>query len=124
MLTLLTFARFWARPLDLILPLGFFILLISNVPQFFSFLYLVKRLDNPVDSEVTYAQILVPNAISWFVMWLSGLVIGYGLRQKERLRDQLLASGAVWTYHEAVRKEGGTQSVDDSGECTGIASKT
>jgi len=101
-LTLLSFARFWARPMDVILPLGFFSLLISNVPMFISFLFLVKLLNNPDESGLTYTQILVPNAVSWLAMWVSGLVIALGLGQKERLRDQLLASGAVWTYHEGV----------------------
>ncbi len=53
-------------------------------------------------------QILVPNAVSWLAMWCSSLVIAYGLRQKEKQRDLLLASGAVWTYHEQVSWGGGT----------------
>lgn len=102
-LTLLLFARVWAMALDLILPLGFLFLLLSTVPQFVSYLNLVKRLDDPDNSSITLAQVLVPNAVSWFAMWCSSLVIAYGLRQKERMRDQLMATGAVWTYHEGVR---------------------
>ncbi|GAX80861.1 hypothetical protein CEUSTIGMA_g8296.t1 [Chlamydomonas eustigma] len=101
-LTLLMFARVWARALDLILPLGFLFLLLSTVPQFVSYLNLTKLLDQ--DSDTTYAEITIPNAASWFAMWLSSLVIAYGLRQKERLRDVLLASGAVWTHHEELAR--------------------
>ena len=103
-MTLLLFARVWARVLDLILPLGFLFLLISTVPQFVSYLNLTSLLNDPDGSEVTLASILIPNAISWFLMWVSSLIIAYGLRQKERLRDHLLATGAVWTYHEGVRR--------------------
>lgn len=37
-------------------------------------------------------------------MWVSSLLLGWGLRQKERMRDALLASGAVWTMHEHVAR--------------------
>ncbi len=103
-LTLLLFARVWARALDLILPLGFLLLLLATSPQFVSYLYLVRLLDNPDDAAVSLQMILVPNAASWLAMWCSGFVIAYGLRQKERLRDVLLATGAVWTHHENLAR--------------------
>lgn len=54
---------------------------------------------------LTFLQdILVPNAISWLLMWLSSCVLAAGLRQKERLREALLAIGAVWTLHESVAR--------------------
>lgn len=41
-------------------------------------------------------------------MWGSSLVMSAALRQKERVRDTLLASGAVWSAHENVaRRMGG-----------------
>lgn len=38
-------------------------------------------------------------------MWLSGLIICYGLRKKEQLRARLAASGQVWTAHESAARE-------------------
>jgi hypothetical protein len=38
-------------------------------------------------------------------MWVSGLVICYGLRKKEQLRARLAASGQVWTAHEGAARE-------------------
>lgn len=43
--TLLVFARVWTRMLELLLPMGFFMLLVSTVPQLFSYILLVKLLD-------------------------------------------------------------------------------
>jgi hypothetical protein len=43
--TLLVFARVWTRMLELLLPMGFFMLLGSTVPQLFSYILLVKLLD-------------------------------------------------------------------------------
>lgn len=70
-MTLLLFSRVWSRALDLILPLGFLLLLLSTVPQFVSYLNLTKLLDDGPSSNVTLAAILIPNAASWFAMWLS-----------------------------------------------------
>ena len=41
-LTLLLFARVWSRVLELLLPIGFFLLLASTAPQFVSYVNLVK----------------------------------------------------------------------------------
>lgn len=50
-------------------------------------------------------EILLPQIASWFAMWVSGLVICYGLRKKEQLRARLAASGQVWTAHEGAARE-------------------
>jgi hypothetical protein len=51
LLTLLMFARVWARVVELLLPIGFLLLLLSTVPQFVSFLFLVSYLDFPDDTS-------------------------------------------------------------------------
>jgi hypothetical protein len=40
-------------------------------------------------------QILIPQIASWFAMWVSGLIICYGLLKKEQLRARLAAAGQV-----------------------------
>lgn len=50
-------------------------------------------------------EILLPQIASWTAMWLSGLIICYGLRKKEQLRARLAASGQVWTAHENAARE-------------------
>lgn len=47
---------------------------------------------------------MVPMIVGWLVMWLSSCVIVTALRQKERVRDALLAAGAVWTAHDAFAR--------------------
>ncbi|KAG2486354.1 hypothetical protein HYH03_014935 [Edaphochlamys debaryana] len=101
-LLLLLFAKVWARPRELLLPLGFVCLLLATLPQFFSYIALVRRLDG--DLNTSLASIMWPNALSWALMWLSALLISWALRQKEAVRDGLLARGAVWTAHEAVAR--------------------
>lgn len=114
LLTLLMFARVWARITELLLPIGFLLLLLSTVPQFVSFLFLVSYLDFPDDtSKPSMAAIIVPNAVSWLCMWLSSLLLAYGLHQKELVRDALLASGAVWTMHEQVARRLRLQDQDE-----------
>ncbi len=50
-------ARFWARWSELILPIGFFLLLLSTVPQFTADMLLVNRLDG--DPSVMLTSIFV-----------------------------------------------------------------
>lgn len=38
-------------------------------------------------------------------MWVSGLIICYGLRKKEQLRARLASNGQVWTAHENAARE-------------------
>lgn len=100
---LLVLARFWARASELVLPLGFLALLMSCVPQFVSYFSLVCLLDQLEASgttTVTYETVLLPNAVSWFMMWLASLVLVVGLRQKELVRERLLSAGRVWTAQE------------------------
>ena len=85
------------------LPLGFFGLLLSVVPQFASYVQLVDWLDG--NTTVTAAHVLLPNILSWLLMWMNAMVLCYGLRQKERLRSQLQRAGAVWTHNEAVARQ-------------------
>lgn len=47
---LLLFARAWSRVLDLLLPLGFLLLLLSILPHYFTFTNLARLLDG--DAEV------------------------------------------------------------------------
>ncbi|GIL97211.1 hypothetical protein Vretimale_2952 [Volvox reticuliferus] len=101
-LLLLLFARVWARPRELLLPIGFLLLLLSSAPQFVSYIALVRRLDGDTSTSVT--SIMWPNALSWFLMWLSAWVISAALRQKEAIRDALLARGAVWTAQRPVNE--------------------
>ncbi|PNW87752.1 hypothetical protein CHLRE_01g000750v5 [Chlamydomonas reinhardtii] len=101
-LMLLLFAKAWARPRELLLPIGFVCLLVSTLPQFFSYIALVRRLDG--DTGTSVASIMWPNALSWLLMWSSAGLVAAALRGKERVRDQLLARGAVWTAHEAVAR--------------------
>ncbi|GFR44736.1 hypothetical protein Agub_g6064, partial [Astrephomene gubernaculifera] len=101
-LLLLLFARCWSRPRELLLPLGFCALLLASLPQFMSYIALVRRLDG--DSSTSYRSILAPNALSWLLMWLSSLLVAAALRAKEAVREGLLARGAVWTAHEAVAR--------------------
>eukprot|EP00955_Chlamydomonas_euryale_P026359 278381-Chlamydomonas_euryale.AAC.1 len=112
LLALLLLARVWARIGELLLPISFLLLLLSTVPQFVSYVFLVQRLDSGVASGVSFAQILVPNSASWFAMWLVSLLLAWGLRRKERVRDALLQSGAVWTMHEQVARRLRQQDVD------------
>ncbi|GIL64804.1 hypothetical protein Vafri_18668 [Volvox africanus] len=101
-LLLLLFARVWARPRELLLPIGFLLLLLSTAPQFASYSALVRRLDG--DTSTSVARIMWPNALSWFLMWLSAWVISAALRQKEAIRDAQLARGAVWTAQRPVNE--------------------
>lgn len=39
---------------------------------------------------MSFSQILVPNAVSWFAMWLASLLLAWGLYRKECVRDALL----------------------------------
>ena len=50
-------------------------------------------------------EILLPQIASWSAMWVSGLIICYGLRKKEQLRARLATSGQVWTAHETAARE-------------------
>jgi hypothetical protein len=50
-------------------------------------------------------EILLPQIASWSAMWVSGLIICYGLRKKEQLRARLAANGQVWTAHENAARE-------------------
>lgn len=120
-MVLLFFARVWSRLLELLLPVGFLCLLLSTVPQFVSYMELVKGLDaNPYD--VNYEAVLIPNALSWFCMWLSSIILTVGLRQKERVREFLLRTGRVWTRHEFVarrmnqEREAAQQKIDNLSE--------
>lgn len=50
-------------------------------------------------------EIMLPQIASWSAMWMSGLIICYGLRKKEQLRARLAANGQVWTAHENAARE-------------------
>lgn len=50
-------------------------------------------------------EILLPQIASWTAMWVSGLIICYGLRKKEQLRARLASNGQVWTAHENAARE-------------------
>jgi hypothetical protein len=52
-------------------------------------------------------EVLIPNAVSWFCMWACGVSIASALHAKERVRDALIARGAVWTAHEAFARHVG-----------------
>ena len=110
-MVLLLSARFWTRLSELSLPIGFFLLLTSTTPQFASYVYLVDLLQSLKDNNLadldiqrSISYICVPNAMSWGIMWLSSLIIFYGLRQKELLRGRLLAANQVWTLNEQVAR--------------------
>ncbi|KXZ45871.1 hypothetical protein GPECTOR_50g665 [Gonium pectorale] len=47
---------------------------------------------------------MLPNSVSWLLMWGSGCLLAVALRSKERVRQALLARGAVWTAHAAVAR--------------------
>ena len=59
----------------------------------------------PAQPHVLLQEILLPQIASWSAMWLSGLIICYGLRKKEQLRARLATSGQVWTAHETAARE-------------------
>ncbi|GMH43727.1 hypothetical protein BSKO_11649 [Bryopsis sp. KO-2023] len=71
--------------------------------MFISYIALVDKLDG--DSEVSNRAILIPNAASWLMMWLSSIVVCRGLYQKEELRASLQAAGAVWTASEQIARQ-------------------
>eukprot|EP00192_Tetraselmis_astigmatica_P003401 CAMPEP_0117684608 /NCGR_PEP_ID=MMETSP0804-20121206/21206_1 /TAXON_ID=1074897 /ORGANISM="Tetraselmis astigmatica, Strain CCMP880" /LENGTH=591 /DNA_ID=CAMNT_0005495643 /DNA_START=347 /DNA_END=2123 /DNA_ORIENTATION=- len=105
---LLLLARVWARMSDLVLPVGFMALLMACIPQFISCVLLVRMLDQIEASgatTVTLDWVILPNAASWFGMWCASLVLVVGLRQKEYMREMLLAAGHVWTAHERLANE-------------------
>lgn len=52
-MVVLLFARVWARARELLLPLGFFLLLASTAPQFASYIALVQLLDESLDTPPT-----------------------------------------------------------------------
>lgn len=95
---LLLLARVWTRLSELILPVGFFALLLSCIPQFISYISLVDKLDGNVD--VSNQAILIPNAMSWLFMWLTSLIVCWGLYKKEAVRASLHSFGAVWTARD------------------------
>ena len=61
----------------------------------------------PTHPAPSSQSIMWPNALSWLLMWSSAGLVAAALRGKERVRDQLLARGAVWTAHEAVARRWG-----------------
>lgn len=88
---------------ELALPGGFLLLLLSAAAQLPFFIYLCSYLEG--DTSITLQQILIPQIASWFAMWVSGLIICYGLYKKEQLRARLAAAGQVWTAHESAARE-------------------
>eukprot|EP00775_Hariotina_reticulata_P003165 gene3165-3443_t len=88
---------------ELSLPGGFLLLLLSAASQLPGFVYLSRYLDG--DVTIGYQQILLPQVVSWTAMWISGLIICYGLYKKEQLRASLAAAGQVWTRHESAARE-------------------
>ena len=114
---LLVLARVWARITELMLPLGFLGLLIACVPQFISYVGLVGMLDDMErtgTSAYSVEAILLPNAVSWFLMWIASLVLVVGLRRKEHLRETLLAAGHVWTAHEHLANRMATEAAESA----------
>lgn len=85
---------------ELALPGGFLLLLLSAASQLPFFVYLCNYLEDE-DTAVSLQQILIPQIASWFAMWLSGLVICWGLRKKETLRAALAASGQVGGFTDS-----------------------
>eukprot|EP00951_Prasinocladus_malaysianus_P034637 scaffold350755_cov39-Prasinocladus_malaysianus.AAC.1 len=61
---------------------------------------MLDELDDSGSTSMPAEAILLPNAASWFMMWSASLVLVMGLRQKEIMREELLAAGHVWTAHE------------------------
>lgn len=61
-MVVLLFARVWARARELLLPLGFFLLLASTAPQFASYIALVQLLDQSLDTPptLTVGAVLTP----------------------------------------------------------------
>lgn len=87
-----------ARIRDLLLPLGFLSLLLSFSPQFASYYFLAERLDG--DHSMPWGRVMIPNAASWFFMWLSSLVLIVGLRRKVRNFDLGFHLGFTWVWGE------------------------
>eukprot|EP00798_Chlamydomonas_sp_ICE-L_P023179 gene23179-30391_t len=62
----------------------------------------------PVTNRIAVAcgavTIIIPNIVSWLLMWFSAMILAAGLYRKERVRAVLLANGAVWTAHETVAR--------------------
>lgn len=96
---LLLLARVWTRLSELILPVGFFALLLSCIPQFISYISLVDKLDGDVD--VSNQAILIPNAVSWFFMWITSLIVCWGLHKKEIDRASASSFGS-WTARDQL----------------------
>eukprot|EP00854_Cymbomonas_tetramitiformis_P021636 gene21636-26024_t len=97
---------------DRVLQLGIFFMFVSFTPQFVSYLRLVERLDG--DDSVSYGDIMVPNVLSWALLFLSSLVMWWGLRARERTRSerQILQQG-FWEHQvEVASLEAAQASVD------------
>lgn len=88
---------------ELALPGGFLLLLLSAAAQLPFFIFLCNYLDG--DTSIGMKEILLPQVASWAAMWVSGLIICYGLRKKEQLRARLASNGQVWTAHENAARE-------------------
>lgn len=57
---LLLFARAWSRVLDLLLPLGFLLLLLSILPHYFTFTNLARLLDGDVEVNLkVWSNVLI-----------------------------------------------------------------
>eukprot|EP00959_Pyramimonas_sp_CCMP1952_P162773 3402799-Pyramimonas_sp.AAC.1 len=69
----------------------------SFSPQFVSYLRLVSQLDGV--SEQSYYDILMPNIVSWMLLFMSSLIIYVGLHKKEDLREGA-DPAAHWALHE------------------------
>jgi len=98
----LVLARAWSRSKELLLPIGFTTFLLGMIPMFVGFTALSERLDG--DTGVAYKAILAPILVAFAVMALGCAGVTFGLRAKEAVRLSLLASGQVWTAHEAVAR--------------------
>jgi hypothetical protein len=63
---LLLFAKVWSRLLELVLPVGFLLLLLATVPQFMSYIALVQRLDSapdPLRGADGWQDVFLPNMV-------------------------------------------------------------
>ncbi|KAJ9522363.1 hypothetical protein QJQ45_008162 [Haematococcus lacustris] len=74
------------------------------------------------ESFMAAQDVLTPMAVALLTMAFSLGVMAWALREKERLRLRLLASGAVWTAHEGIARrmfpdrEAAQQQVDEMSE--------
>jgi len=83
---------------DRLLQVGIFCMCVSFSPQFVSYLRLVSQLDGV--SSSSYEDILVPNIVSWTLLFLSSLIIYSGLYERERMRATWrMTERNMWEMH-------------------------